>query len=170
MEGLVFEEREHDIADVAGLQPDAVAFEEEYQAVVAEQSWKYPEKFGHIPASFESHLAMMAKRSEELGIITEYSEELLGMRDKLVALQGTMMSYDDFYQQVCQCPEEFGINVSSADDIFGKTKEHEWHPGHDAHAEDMGKPEKDKRKKKKNKENKKLSGLALLGITLKSIH
>lgn len=168
MEGLVFEERSDDAVYTEGARVSNEAFDKEYQEVVAEQSWRYPEKFGHIPASFESHLALMVKRSKELGIVTEYSEELLEIRGRLTTLQGRMMSYDDFYRRVCQCPEEFGVDSLSAANIFGNNEDHEWHPGHDTHTEDTSNPEKNKRKKKKNKESKKLSGLALLGITLKS--
>lgn len=172
MEGLVFETRTDDAEYVAEAQ-EQETFDKEYQNLVAEESWKHPEKFGHIPSTFESHIAMLAKQSEKLGIVNEYSEDLLNIRGDLAVLQGRMMSYDDFYQMMCECPEDFGMSPSFVESVFNNKDEHAWHSGHEEHGKTnssmMDKARKTQEKSKsKNKKTKRLNGWALLGIAKKS--
>lgn len=124
MEGLVFEEHPDDIVRPTGT------FEVEFQQVVTEASWRDPERFGYLESPFENHIAMIAKRSEELGIVNEYSAELINLREDIQNLQTTMMSFDEFRQMVCACPEEFGMSTTSTASVFGSEADHSGH-GHD---------------------------------------
>ncbi len=133
MEGLVFEER-----------ADDAAIDREYLMLVTEESWKDPETFGHLESPFENHVAMIARRSKDLGIVNEYSGELLALRTDLTQLQQTMMSLDTFYQMMCTCPQDFGMSQSFTDKIFNvANSNHEQHPGHENHDKHSNKDDDD---------------------------
>jgi hypothetical protein len=118
IEGLAFELRDDDAVFSPPRQPGDTEFEQAYQMMVTEETWQDPAAFGYIASPFENHVAMIARRSQELGITTEYSSDLLALKADVVKLQATMVSYDAFYQMVCACPEDFGMSQSFASKLF----------------------------------------------------
>ena len=96
---------------------------------------------------------MIARRSEELGIVNEYSDELLAAKGDIAELYESMVSYNQVYQMMCACPEDFGMSGSFADKVFSNgTEAHadDGH-GHQAHAEKALDDEDEKNKKKKRR-------------------
>jgi hypothetical protein len=170
MNGLVFEERQDEWLIEDGPQPvmaSAEAFDSQYDRLVAEQSWSDPEAFGDVQSSFAAHVAVMAERSVSLGIVNEYSEELLKATADVDALYAQMLSYDEFYQLMCACPEDFGLSPYFVSQIFGD--QHGPDDGHNhgnSHSSEHSHKSHDKEKKKEKKKKKAQTGW--LALYLKS--
>lgn len=155
MEGLLLETREDDAPYVQLVPQSDEVTAYELQMEATEQSWNDPENLGHIESSFENHVAMIAKRSQELGIVNNYSPELLGLKVEAAQLQQTLISRDAFIQMMCSCPHDYGMTADFTSAIFGRNNaEHadnhdhldvEKHKEEDDELDADGKPRKKKR-------------------------